>query len=99
MRKSYVLISQVPNILSLTVKTTKSAYYEHCKHYTTICEKRSDKTLDPMLPSTEPSVIYPAAIISDTGIKCRALLNTGSENIYASKAIIDPLKINPTRKK
>ena len=45
-----------------------------------------------MLASTESSVIYPVAIIKGNCIKCRALLDTGSGNSYASEAIIDLLK-------
>ena len=51
-----------------------------------------------MLASTESSVIYPVAIIKVNGIKCRALLDTGSGSSYASEAIIDFLKINLIRK-
>ena len=51
-----------------------------------------------MLASTESSVIYPLTIINVNGIKCRALLDTGSESSHASEAIIDLLKINPVRK-
>ena len=63
-----------------------------------ILRESSDETSEPMLDSTEPSVIYLAVIINGNGIKCRALLNTGSGSSYASEPIIDPLKINPTRK-
>ena len=51
-----------------------------------------------MLRSTEASVIYPVAIINVNGIKCHALLDTGSGSSYASEAIIDLLKISPIRK-
>ena len=65
-----------------------------CKHYTSICEKHSDETSEPMLASTESSIIYPVAIIKVNGIKCRALLDTGS---YAHMAHI-PQKLLLTLK-
>ena len=40
-----------------------------------------------MLASTESSVIYPMTIIEVNGIKCPALLGTGSGSSYASEAI------------
>ena len=51
-----------------------------------------------MLGSTEASVIYPVAIINVNGIKCHALVDTGSGSSYSSEAIIDLLKISPIRK-
>ena len=50
-----------------------------------------------MLVTTEANVTYPAAIIKVNGVKCRALLDTGSGSSYISESFID-LKINPVRK-
>ena len=69
-----------------------------CKHHTSICEKHSDKTSDPMLASTESSVIYLVTMIKVNGIKFCALLDTGTGNSYVSDVITNLLKINPMRK-
>ena len=50
-----------------------------------------------MLVATEANVTYPVAIIKVNGVKCRALLDTGSGSSYISESFID-LKINPVRK-
>ena len=50
-----------------------------------------------MLVITETNVTYPVAIIRVNGVKCRALLDTGSDSSYISESFIDLLKINPVR--
>ena len=50
-----------------------------------------------MLVTTETNVTYPVAIIKVNGVKCRALLDTGSGSSYISESFIDLLKINPVR--
>ena len=51
-----------------------------------------------MLVATEANVTYPVAIIKVNGVKCRALLDTGSGSSYISQSFIDLRKINPVRK-
>ena len=70
--------------------------YKHC---TAICEKRSDETSEPMLASTESSVIYPKATIKVKSIKWRALLNSDSGSSYTSGATIDLLKYKSNQKR
>ena len=48
--------------------------------------------------TTETNLIYPVAIIKVNGVKCRALLDTGSISSYISESFIDLLKINPVKK-
>ena len=86
MRKDYVLTAQVPNIALLTAVANGDVLCK-CKHHTSVCEKHSDETSELMLASTESSVIYPVTIIKVNGIKCPALLGTGSGSSYASEAI------------
>ena len=69
-----------------------------CKYLTSIFEKRSDETSEPILASTESNVIYPVTIINVKGIKCLALLDTGSGSSCASEVIIHLFTINPIRK-
>ena len=51
-----------------------------------------------MLVTTEANLTYPVAIIKVSGVKCRALLDTGSGSSYISESFIDLLKIRPVRK-
>ena len=51
-----------------------------------------------MLVTTETNVTYPVAIIKVNGVKCRALLDTGSGSSYISQSFIDLHKINPVKK-
>lgn len=52
-----------------------------------------------MLTATgKGSVIYPVVIVEAEGIKCRALLDTGSGSSYASEALLQRLKKQPVRR-
>ena len=51
-----------------------------------------------MLVTTEANITYLVAITKVNGVKCRALLDTGSGSSYISESFIDLLKINPVRK-
>ena len=53
---------------------------------------------EPILTTTKNHVIYPVAIVKVNGVKCRALLDTGSGSSYTSDGLLNYLKINPTRK-
>ena len=79
-------------------RSNRKCLLSKCKHHTSICKKRSDEISEPMLASTDSSVIYPVAIINVNCIKCRVLLDTDSGSSYGSQAIIDLPKINPIRK-
>ena len=68
------------------------------KHHASISDKSLRASTEPILTTTKNNVIYPAAIVKVNGVKCRALLDTGSESSYASEGLLDYLKINPNRK-
>ena len=68
------------------------------KHHTFVCDKTSNTSTEPLLITTENNVIYPVAIVKINGVKCHALLDTGSGSSYASEGLLDYLKISPTRK-
>ena len=68
------------------------------KHHISICDKLADSKSEPMLVTTEANVTYTEAIIKVNGVKCRALLDTGSGSSYISESFIDLLKVNPVRK-
>lgn len=66
------------------------------KHHSSICTKR-DQLLTANGPSDVP-LVYPVVVVSVEGIKCRALLDTGSGNSYASAALLDLLPKRSRRK-
>ena len=68
------------------------------KHHTSICDKLVDRISETMLVTTKTNETYLVAIIKVNGVKCRALLDTGSGSSYISESFIDLLKINPVRK-
>ena len=69
------------------------------KHHTSICDKLVDRISETMLVTTKTNETYLVAIIIKVnGVKCRALLDTGSGSSYISESFIDLLKINPVRK-
>ena len=68
------------------------------KHHTSICDKLADSKPEPMLVTTETNVTYPVGIIKVSGVKCRALLDTGSGSSDILKSFIDLHKRNPVRK-
>ena len=60
------------------------------QHHTSICDKKLGK--EQMLVATgESTVIYPVVVVPVDGIKCRALLDSGSGNSYASSSLIKNL--------
>ena len=65
------------------------------KHHTSISEKLADSKSESILVTTKTNVTYLVAIIKENGVKCRALLDTGSGSSYRSESFIDLLKINP----
>ncbi len=66
------------------------------KHHTSICDKRpaSDQML---VAAGKSSVIYPVVVVLVDGIKCRALLDSGSGSSYASSSLVEKLKKRPAR--
>ena len=67
------------------------------KQHTSISDKSSSTSIEPLLTTTESNVIYPAAIVKINRVKCRFLLDTGSGSSY-TLGLLNCLKINPTRK-
>ena len=79
-------------------RSAKTCLKCQSKHHTSICDKLADSKSEPMLVTTKANKTYPVAIIKVNGVKCRALLDTGSGSSYISESFIDLLKINPVRK-
>ena len=64
------------------------------RHHTSICDRDSQQML---LATGEGAVIYPVVVVDVHGIKCRALLDTGAGSSYASAALIERLRKQPSR--
>ena len=64
------------------------------RHHTSICDKQHSNN-QMMLATGEGSVIYPVVVVVVDGIKCRALLDTGSGSSYASAALVARLNKRP----
>ena len=62
------------------------------KHHTSICDETppQEKLLTAQ-SNCENTVVYPVVIVDVEGVKCRALLDTGAGNSYASAALLDRL--------
>ena len=58
------------------------------RHHSSICT-----TNDHLLTANTPNgpLVYPVVVVSVEGIKCRALLDTGAGNAYASAALLNRL--------
>ena len=65
------------------------------KHHTSICDKAEPNPA--MCQPNQSSVIYPVVVIEVEGIKCRALLDTGSGNSYVSSTLMNLTKKKPAR--
>ena len=66
------------------------------KHHTSICVKKPER--DQLLVTTgECAVVYPVVVVLVDGIKCRAILDTGSGSSYASASLIERLNKKPVR--
>ena len=59
-------------------RSAKSCLKCKNKHHKSICDKLADSKSEPMLVTTEAIVTYQVAIIKVNGVKCGALLDTGS---------------------
>ncbi len=76
-------------------KSKIQCYKCKCKHHTSICDKAEPNPA--MCQPNQSSVIYPVVVIEVEGIKCRALLDTGSGNSYVSSTLMNLTKKKPAR--
>ena len=77
-------------------KSTRTCRQCGEKHHTSICVKKPER--DQLLVTTgECAVVYSVVVVLVDGIKCRALLDTGSASSYASATLIENLNKKPVR--
>ena len=76
-------------------RSNKRCQYCEGRDHTSVCDKNIEST--PNLSTAEQNVIYPIVMVKVNGIKCRALLDTGSGSSYASSTLIKRIKKKPTR--
>ena len=64
----------------------------HCKrrHHTSICDKLADNPKLLCQPSSK-NVVYPVVVVKVEGVKCRALLDTGSGSSFASSTLLNTI--------
>lgn len=65
------------------------------RHHTSICDK---KQREPgMTAANDQNVIHPVVVVQVEGIKCRALLDTGSSSNYMSSTLVKLINKSPVR--
>ncbi|XP_028394878.1 uncharacterized protein LOC114519022 [Dendronephthya gigantea] len=65
------------------------------RHHTSICDKNEPNPA--MCQPSQTNVIYPVVVVELDGVKCRALLDTGSGNSYVSSTLMKLTKKKPVR--
>ena len=68
------------------------------RHHTSICDQ-SETILTATHHSGDHQVIYPVVLVEVDGIRCRALLDTGAGNSYASSKLVEQLHKKPSASK
>ena len=77
-------------------RSTQKCSKCNMKHHSSICTKK-EQLLTANGESDGP-LVYPLVVVSVEGVKCRALLDTGSGNSYASAALMGLLPKRGIRK-
>ena len=94
-------LKEIDGYVRLTLDKLQGITIKTClicknKYRTSICDKTiCDKTFTNHYRKQH---LYPVGTVKINGVKCRALLDTGSGSSYASEGLLDYLKINSTRK-
>ena len=76
-------------------KSNTQCYKCQRKHHTSICDKAEPSPT--MCQPNQSNVIYPVVVVEVEGVKCRALLDTGSGNSYVSSTLMNLTKKKPIR--
>ena len=93
-------------------KAKRGCYYCGQRHHSSICsgndapkinstgnsDDEKQATEKAFSASSEENVIFPVMVVKVNGIKCRAMLDSGSGSSYVSSTIIDKIKAKPLRK-
>ena len=78
-------------------KSKTQCYKCQRKHHTSICDKAEPSPT--MCQPNQSNVIYPVVVVEVEGVKCRALLDTGSGNSYVSSTLMNLTKKKLVRQK
>ena len=65
------------------------------KHHSSICEKPPKENLMTTNQGNEQHVVYPVVVVDVHGVKCRALLDSGSGSSYASAVLLKTIGVKP----
>ena len=93
-----------PNHRASECKSRTACQKCNRRHHTSICDNRinneSDNSSVLLTASSAGNsiVTYPVVIVKVNDVKCRALLDTGAGNSYASSALIDLINSKPIRR-
>ena len=70
---------------------------QHChkRHHTSICDRNQTGRQTLMTASEINEGILPVVTVRVNGITCRALIDTGAGNSYASAKLLDLIKMKP----
>jgi hypothetical protein len=63
------------------------------KHHSSICEKPPKENLMTTNQGNEQHVVYPVVVVDVHGVKCRALLDSGSGSSYASAVLLKTIGV------
>eukprot|EP00112_Aurelia_sp_Birch-Aquarium-sp1_P000365 Seg1032.2 transcript_id=Seg1032.2/GoldUCD/mRNA.D3Y31 product="hypothetical protein" protein_id=Seg1032.2/GoldUCD/D3Y31 len=77
-------------------RSKKNCQVCHKRHHTSIYQYNKQREPE-MTAANNNTVIHPVVVIKVEGIKCRALLDTGSSSNYMSSTLLDLIKKNPVR--
>ena len=69
----------------------------HQRHHSSICDREIRQSEPGMTTTNINNVIHPVIVIKVEGVKCRALLDTGSSSNYISSTLLGLIKKNPVR--
>ena len=65
------------------------------RHHSSICDKPPKENLMTANQENEQQVIYPVVVVDVNGVKCRALLDSGSGSSYASAVLLKAIGVKP----
>ena len=74
---------------------------QHCskRHHSSICDKRPGNGKKLMTDGASDDGIFPVVVVKVNGIMCRALIDSGAGNSYASANLVDALGKKPSEVK
>ena len=76
-------------------RSRKTCLFCKRRHHTSICHRGNTDNSMKATQIGDGPVVYPVVILEVTGIKCRALLDSGAGSSYASAALLERIGAKP----